>query len=147
MSIAMARRSFAVWPHVSPFARSHRKTSGLATPPNSLFLNDFLTPGLLYLPLAAFFRPRDTIRIPRHESDPDRAAQGLSRAASAAVAGVADAGVRARHRARRGYHGRHPGAGAIAQGRTRSRRGRKAAHGRSGAAVIPSARAVSGRRQ
>src|ERR1700680_1130734 len=34
-----------------------------------------------------------------HEPDIDRTAERLSRAASAAIAGVADAGVRARHRA------------------------------------------------
>src|ERR1700759_1883368 len=82
-----------------------------------------------------------------HEPDIDRAAEGLSRAASAAGAGVADAGVRARHRARRGYPRRHLRARAVAQGRAwRGRRG-AAAHRRSGTAYLPPPGAVSGRRQ
>src|ERR1700676_1408692 len=85
--------------------------------------------------------------IPGHEPDIDRAAEGLSRAASAAVAGTADAGVRARHRGWRGYLRRHLRARAIAQGRARIRRGDAAAHRRSGPALVPPARTVPGRRQ
>ena len=53
------------------------------------------------------------------------------------------------HRARRGHRGRQLRARAAAQGRARNRGRRRGApaHRRSGAAVVPSARAVSGRRQ
>ena len=51
-----------------------------------------------------------------HGPDIDRAAEGLSRAASAASAGAADAGVRTRDRARPGCRRRQPRAGTIAQG-------------------------------
>src|SRR5947209_18605925 len=82
-----------------------------------------------------------------HEPDIDRAAEGLSRAASAAIAGAADAGVRARHRTRRRRHGRQLCTGAIAQYRARNRPGGAAADRRSGAAIVPPARAVSRRRK
>src|ERR1700726_2342921 len=54
---------------------------------------------------------------------PIGAAERLSRAASAAVAGTADAGVRARHRTRRRRLGRHHGARAIAPDRASDRSG------------------------
>src|SRR6266446_1055822 len=76
-----------------------------------------------------------------YEPDIDRAAEGLSRAASAAGAGAADAGVRARHRTRRRHHGRHLCARTIAQGRAPNRRGGAAAHRRSGAAIVQHAAA------
>jgi hypothetical protein len=85
--------------------------------------------------------------IPGHEPDIDRAAEGLSRAASAAVAGAADAGVRTRHRARRRHLGRDLRARTIAQSGPRIRRGGTAAHRRPGAAGLPPARAVPRRRQ
>ena len=56
-----------------------------------------------------------------HEPDIDRAAERLSRAAPAPVAGAADAGVRARHRTRRRHRGRQFRARATAQGRARHR--------------------------
>src|SRR5258708_3083967 len=52
--------------------------------------------------------------------DIDRAAEGLSRAASAAIAGAADAGVRARHRARRRHHRRQLRARTVAQSGARN---------------------------
>ncbi len=45
------------------------------------------------------------IHTGRMSPDIDRAAEGISRSAPAAIAGAADAGVRARHRARRGHRG------------------------------------------
>ena len=90
-----------------------------------------------------FCRPPTQHPYRAHEPNINRAAKGLSRTASAAVAGAADAGVRARHRTRRGYHGRHLRVGTIAKPRARNRRGGGAASRRSGAAIIPPARAVS----
>src|ERR1044072_6593221 len=85
-------------------------------------------------------------RVPQaflHGPDIDRAAEGLSRRAPPAGAGAPDAGVRARHRAWRGYRGRDLRAGAVAQGGPRQRRTGVAAHRRSGAASLSAAGAVS----
>ncbi len=82
-----------------------------------------------------------------YEPDIDRAAEGLSRAASAAIAGAADAGVRARHRARRRHHRRQLRARTVAQSGARKRRRGAAADQRSGPPAIPSARAFSRRSQ
>ena len=84
-----------------------------------------------------------------HEPDIDRAAEGLSRAAPAAVAGAADAGVRARHRARRG-HGRRQSScsSSCARSCAEPRKTTSAPRDRrSGAAVVSPARAVSRREQ
>src|SRR6185312_16595000 len=79
-------------------------------------LNDFLTRRRLRWGAEAFcrFRERQSVST-AHGPDIDRAAEGLSRAASAAVAGAADAGVRARHRTRPGYGRCHARAGTTAQ--------------------------------
>ena len=69
---------------------------------------------------------RDTHPYRAHEPDIDRAAERLSRAASAASAGAADAGVRTRHRAGRRHRGRQLRARTIAQGRARNRARRRA---------------------
>src|SRR5881392_3710323 len=82
-----------------------------------------------------------------HEPDIHRAAEGLSRAASAAIAGAADAGVRARHRTRRRNRDRQLGLGTVAQRRSRNRPRGATAHRRSGAVIVPTARTVSARRK
>src|ERR1700693_819679 len=93
-------------------------------------------------------RPSDIKRAYRaYEPDIDRAAEGLSRAAPAAVAGAADAGVRARHRTRGRRRRRHLRTRTIAQDRAWNGRGYTAANRRPGAAAISSARTLSHRGQ
>ena len=77
----------------------------------------------------------------------DRAAEGLSRAASAAVAGPADPGVRARHRTRRGHDDRQPRTRTIAQSGAGNRSKMSRCRAPRTRRRCPAARALSGRQQ
>src|ERR1700722_20280468 len=68
-----------------------------------------LNAGAFTMPCGRIFLPSapHKLAVRAYEPDINRTAERLSRPAAATVTGAADAGVRARHRSRRGNHDRY----------------------------------------